>query len=520
MPRVFDNWGCSASGSTSPTEEPTPALIESRSFNIIDSDTSFPTSAFIRGLIQINASLQNGTVVATVPDDAQDGDIIDVGVHFGIDGNVLRLVSGDATAVNWKDNLGVIDNSAEIKEQGHVVFYKNGNYWEAIRGYCSCMPVPDVFTVSGSLDESDPYSLGITINDTNGGSGTGATYEVTLDFLHPDQNNRQIIMTGALTDAPSVAGFSGTLGQLVANNITADVFSEVQVTVVATDAASTTTQATTVMSTSADYALSKIMFDHDGTGGPNGTLDPVINKLHFSRHLGAYDFGNGQTGTGLSPVVTPTGPATDAYVETPVWTLHKLFMLDDGVTKLDLQTATLMDTLNTNGNATPDLYLEDNELLRVLSAQSSQVVNVTLPMSGILAQAFLNNNSITAIDLSGQAALSDLRIGGNPLTGLDVTANPLTYLACNYCPNIDYVDFTGQSDLNTIYVDVCSITQVNLALMLAQLDTAHSVGTGKYIKVSGQSTGAVINTGTPEAASADSLVAKGFNVVSDGTWTA
>ena len=274
------------------------------------------------------------------------------------------------------------------------------------------------------------------------------------------------------------------------------------------------------MPTSAEYALAKIMFDHDGTGGPNGTIDPLVNKLHYSSHQGAYDFGNGQSGVGLSPVVTPTAAAFNCYVMTPVWTFHKLFMLDDGVTRFDMTTATLLDTMNTNGNLATELDLEVNTLLRVISAQSAGILSAKLPIGGIVVQAFLNNNSIATIDLLGRTTLSDLRIGGNPLTALDVTDNPLTYLACNYCPNIDYVDFTGQSSLNTIYVDVCSITQANLALMLSQLDAAHSVGTGKYIKVSGQSTGAVIDTGTPEATSADSLVAKGFDVVSDGTWTA
>lgn len=217
-------------------------LIKPRVISVIDSDAAYTKSSFVRNKHEVSADLQGGEVVATYDEGLPDGFIIEANVqlHDGVGNFILK--AGDGSVEKFRSNRKVVnaDGSAQIADEGESVFVKDGLFWNQIKGRCSCMPAAVELSVSGSIDESDPYFLAVSINDAVGGSGVYADYQVTFDFLHPDQNSRQIVMNGLLTDAPSQSGFSGTLGSMVINNITADIYGEINITVVVTDNASAT----------------------------------------------------------------------------------------------------------------------------------------------------------------------------------------------------------------------------------------------------------------------------------------
>ena len=217
-----------------------------RRYSVIDSDESFDATSFIRGRHELSASLANGSVNVNYAEGMPDGSIIDAGVHLQDNFYQLIMVVGDGSNEKFRNNRGQTsaDGAVALGAEGDAVFIKNGFFWDQIRGRCSCMPVPAELGITGSFDESNPLELIINVDTATGGSEEYTSYSVTLDFKDSDQNSRQIIINGDLTDPLTEVGFSGTIESMVIDNSAADIYGEISITISVTDDANTTATAT------------------------------------------------------------------------------------------------------------------------------------------------------------------------------------------------------------------------------------------------------------------------------------
>ena len=189
--------------------------------------------------------LTQGDALLVFPETLPDGYQITGVVEYHTS-NALRVRIGDGLTFPISSLKGETAANGELFSDipGEWTIRREGASWKQFR---RILFPQHALTITGSVDASDPLSLAITTDKATSGFAPYSAYTITMDFLHPNQNGRQVIISGddlAVAPTTTVAGVSGTMGSITIDSATADLYGDINITLSVTDAAANTTTVT------------------------------------------------------------------------------------------------------------------------------------------------------------------------------------------------------------------------------------------------------------------------------------
>lgn len=133
-------------------------------------------------------------------------------------------------------------------------------------------------------------------------------------------------------------------------------------------------------------------------------------------------------------------------------TLQQLNVTDNEMTALNLTGNTALDVLKCAGNSLTKLNLAKNSEISVIVAHDNAITAITMPTSTgapNLRQVFVDNNSLSTLDLSESTSLSTLSCENNELTSVSLpTSTQLYSMACGG-NNLTFASLPGSSNMPT-----------------------------------------------------------------------
>ena len=138
---------------------------------------------------------------------------------------------------------------------------------------------------------------------------------------------------------------------------------------------------------------------------------------------------------------------------------------NNNLTSLDLSSNTKLKTLSCHNNSLTSLNVVGCTALEKMYCQTNQLVSLTVA-STALTELYANNNSLTSVDITGCPNLATLRLYRNP--------------------DLQYVDFSGNSKMIKLEFFECAVTSIDVSNMadlnwlsvtqnqLTKLDVTHN----------------------------------------------
>ena len=117
---------------------------------------------------------------------------------------------------------------------------------------------------------------------------------------------------------------------------------------------------------------------------------------------------------------------------------------NNNLTSLDLSSNTKLKTLSCQANSLTSLNVVGCTALEKMYCQTNQLVSLTVA-STALTELYANNNSLTSVDITGCPNLATLRLYRNP--------------------NLQYVDFSGNSKMKRLDIYSCALTSIDVSNM-------------------------------------------------------
>ncbi len=142
--------------------------------------------------------------------------------------------------------------------------------------------------------------------------------------------------------------------------------------------------------------------------------------------------------------------------------LDHLYLQNNSLTTLDLSKHTKLVYLDCDNNSLTTLNVSNSIWLKYLYCSNNSLTGLDVSNSALLTNLACANNSINEIDLSQNIWLRGLSISGNSLTKLDVLNNTrLTDLNCSN-NSLTELDLSNNTDLGVLYCDNNSLTTLNV----------------------------------------------------------
>ena len=247
MPRVFDNWGCGTGGTGivlteadvlalavkpdyEAAESDAAGILNKPDIPIIDVDKYAPhpdDETFDKELIgddvfRVLCDIEAKDVVHVISEELLNGVQVDYVVNVK-NGFVHTLRIGDGLTYPIVSYEGYKKASGELVTDysGEFSIRREGGIFRQFRK----IKYPEIYTgplsVSASIDSSNPYVLGFSIDEALGGTGD-YDYTATIGFLHPDQGGRKIVLSGdrlgstpAISDTKAVDNLTASLSGFI-----------------------------------------------------------------------------------------------------------------------------------------------------------------------------------------------------------------------------------------------------------------------------------------------------------------
>ena len=136
---------------------------------------------------------------------------------------------------------------------------------------------------------------------------------------------------------------------------------------------------------------------------------------------------------------------------------------NNSLTALDLSANPALTWLNCGGNQLTALDLSANPALTWLNCDGNQLTALDLSANPALTELLCYNNQLTALDLSANSALTALDCFKNQLTALNLSANPeLTKLDCDG-NQLTALDLSANPSLTELNCGGNQLTALNLS---------------------------------------------------------
>ena len=112
--------------------------------------------------------------------------------------------------------------------------------------------------------------------------------------------------------------------------------------------------------------------------------------------------------------------------------LGSLWVDNNSLTNIDLSQNTSLTILGISGNQLTSIDVSNNTALGALSVNDNQLTALDVSSNTNLVQLFVNNNQLSNLDISLLTSLEELSVIGNYLTSLDASQNVvMDFLKCN-----------------------------------------------------------------------------------------
>ena len=142
--------------------------------------------------------------------------------------------------------------------------------------------------------------------------------------------------------------------------------------------------------------------------------------------------------------------------------LKKLYCSNNQLTALDLSGNTALTYLDCHKNQMTALDLSGNTDLTYLACGGNQLKTLDVSRNTALTSLYCNDNLLTALDVSNNTGLKVCTCYGNQLTALDVTNNPvLASLSCGK-NQLTELDVSQNTELTGLHCDRNQLTSLDV----------------------------------------------------------
>ncbi len=144
--------------------------------------------------------------------------------------------------------------------------------------------------------------------------------------------------------------------------------------------------------------------------------------------------------------------------------LTNLILNQNPLTAVDLSLLTGLENVNIYGtNTLTDLTLGNHPNLVEIDAYENALTSLDLSGCPSLEEMYIEYNQLQTIDLSNNPLLEEIYIHNNPLTEIDFSNNPNLYSIDIYETSLAYLDFSQNPDLRYVYANDNNLLGFNIA---------------------------------------------------------